>query len=858
MKAQETTLQQLIQGEKQFLVPLYQRPYSWQEPQLKQLWADIVEQVEALTTGPADATHFIGSVVLAPSNDINPVVQRWIVVDGQQRLTTLMLLLCAIRDHVAAAEPTERERFDELYLTNKWQKGDAKFRLLPTKADRAAFMACVLQTPEAGSGDGIGAAYQFFRRMLVEADDPADPHDITRIESVVREGLSIVSVTAERDDNVYRIFESLNNTGLRLSQADLVRNYLFMRLPNRGEEVYSTVWLPMQESLTADQLELLMYLDLVLRGEERARREDLYRGHQERIRALADEQAVVDYVTDFARRASLLRRIVQPEEEDHPDVRAGLVRLRAWGVQVVYPPVMALLERRHNGEASDEQISTSLALIESFVVRRMLNAVYTGNLNRIFQALTGDVLASEDVGEATRKGLSGKRLYWPTDNELREAIRTKPFYWTGRHHQRFFVLRRLEETFPSGERADLDAGTLTLEHVLPQTLTPEWLEAIAAETPADEDPSEVASRLMHTLGNLTLSGYNAELSNSPFERKRELLEGSNLEMNKPIAAQPKWGPTEILDRADDLARRAVSIWPGPDESVRGEAHGRDWELLHQALAALPPGSWTSYSDLAELVGSHPVPVGVHIAKTPIANGHRALSMGGRISDNFRWYEPDDTRDPREVLEGEGVRFIDDHADPSQRMTAAELATLVGLAQDIEVPDVQKGYVSSVDLNDLHARFLEQSTERDGPAASGAIARLLDRWIELGGELAFGASATTSCFPTLRGIGGSSIWPLAIYPGSTIEVVFQHLKTRPPFDDPSLRAELRRQLNLAEEIDIPLAKLGLRPSFAVAALIDPATESIVREALEWFVGAAREDQSYASQTESSVTLEETLV
>ena len=841
MKAQETTIQQLIQGEKQFVVPLYQRPYSWQTPQLEQLWQDILDQSDALAADSGARTHFIGSVVLAPSPDLSATMSRWVVVDGQQRLTTLLLLLCALRDHLAADDPRERDRFDELYLTNKWRSGDDHYRFLPTQADRDAFVACIRQSPDAGSGDGIGAAYRYFRRMLVESDDPADPHDIPRIETVVRDRLSIVEISADRDDNVFRIFESLNNTGLRLSQADLIRNYIFMRLPRSAEDVYSSLWLPIQEMFTADQLELLMYLDLVLRGDERVRREDLYRGHQERIAALTDEADVKNYVSVLRRRAGLLQLILEPNRDLSSDVGQQLGRLKAWGTQAFFPPVMALLERRAEGAASDEQLAESLLYIESFVVRRMLNAVYTGNLNRIFQALTADILAADDVARATMVGLSGTRLYWPSDDELREAIRQKPFYWTGRHPQRLFVLHRLEESFGSAEPADLDSAKLSIEHVLPQTLTPEWLEMVAEDTPEDEDPSEVSGRLMHTLGNLTLSGYNTELSNSPFAIKRGLLAESNLELNKPIAQQERWGPTEILARADDLVRRAVKVWPGPDESIRGAAQGRDWELLHQALAALPAGAWTSYSDLAELVGSHPVPVGVHIARTQLVNGHRALSHDGRISDSFRWYDEADTRNPRTVLEQEGVSFIEDRADSTQRVRTPELASLVGMDTSEEFSSEVVGDFAV--QSDRHRRFLEQLTERHGPAVSGAIARLLDGWEASGGELAFGSAATTSCFPTLRGENGASIWPIAIYPGSTVEVGFQYLKTRPPFDDPALRAELRRRMNAAPGIDIPLAKLELRPSFEISELTDEATASVVKETLEWFLEVLREHPAY---------------
>ena len=130
---------------------------------------------------------------------------------------------------------------------------------------------------------------------------------------------------------------------------------------------------------------------------------------------------------------------------------------------------------------------------------------------------------------------------------------------------------------------------------MPQTLTKEWRETVAKDTDEGDDPTELAERLTHTLGNLTLTGYNPALSNSSFSEKRVLFERSNLEMNNPIAAQDRWGPKEILARADDLADRAIALWPGPDESVRGQAPGRDWQLLHQAVAALPSGTWTSYT-----------------------------------------------------------------------------------------------------------------------------------------------------------------------------------------------------------------------------------------------------------------------
>ena len=235
-----------------------------------------------MADGAPAGTHFMGSVVITPSPTLQAAgVNRWLLVDGQQRLTTLMLALAAIRDHGGS----DADRIHRQYLVNEFRQGDDHLRLLPTQADRDVYRAIVLNTPGTTATGAVAETYQFFRTVLAGVDDPDDDQDIARIEQTIRAGLSIVEITAERSDNVYRIFESLNNTGLQLSQADLLRNYLFMRLPRRGEDVYRDVWLPMQNRLGAD-LELLVWLDLVIRGNDRVKQSDIYRAQQDRLEKL--------------------------------------------------------------------------------------------------------------------------------------------------------------------------------------------------------------------------------------------------------------------------------------------------------------------------------------------------------------------------------------------------------------------------------------------------------------------------------------------------------------------------------------------------------------------------------------------
>jgi alkylated DNA nucleotide flippase Atl1 len=385
--------------------------------------------------------------------------------------------------------------------------------------------------------------------------------------------------------------------------------------------------------------------------------------------------------------------------------------------------------------------------------------------------------------------------------------------------------------------------------VLPQTPTSEWLALLGEEAGEESSAAELHSQLVHTLGNLTLTAYNVELSNHPFERKQDLFKKSGLELNRTIAEVPRWGRTEILQRADELATRAATIWPGPVAGAREPTTGRDWSRLHQVLAALPAGSWTTYGDLAALIGSHPVPIGSHLATVTVVNGHRALSWSGKVSPLFRWPNPHDTRDPHEVLRNEGVLFDETlAADPTQRMTAQDLADLLGLTEEEqERITVARADEASVNRPELRESFFRQLREQQSPETVVGVERLLDFWLDLGGRLNFGIARETSCFLLLSGgehLAGRDYWPFALYPSGTSEVVFLYLRRRQPFDEEVLRDRFRRMLNEASGIDLPEAKLALRPAFPLWVLADQAARERVFDALEWFALTARDPQPAA--------------
>jgi alkylated DNA nucleotide flippase Atl1 len=833
--ARETTLQELLEGAKQYQVPLYQRTYSWKPPQLERLWQDVLTLAEDRVTTPG-LTHFIGSLVLAPSPANGAAgVMEFLVVDGQQRLTTLSLLLCAIRDHRAESEdPQHRDRINDQYLMNRWRPEQSRLKLLPTQADRASYLACLDATPLAGGADPVGVAYRFFRGQLGSCDDPEDAADIERIESAVISGLALVSVTAQLGDNAHRIFESLNNTGMRLTQGDLLRNYLFMRLPARGEAVYQSLWLPLQERLSSQELEQLFWLDLVQR-DPNVKQTDIYTAQQARLDRLTTEDQIEAEIIRFARLGELLKSLLNPVLEPDPEVRIRLERLSAWGTTTVYPLLLNLLDRRQQGTASSGEIARAMLYVESFFVRRLVTGRATSNINRILLRVLTEIDPAKPVDEGVRSYLSTGRKYYASDAEIRAATAAMPFYLNGRPGQRALVLRWLDESYGSKEPVKYDS--LTIEHVLPQTLTPAWRQALSDDLAGSETLTELHGSLVHTLGNLTLTGYNTAMSNKPFDVKKEQLHKSGIAMNQEIALEPRWGRAEIHARASRLARQIATIWPGPVDAASEDADA-PWEVMARALAGIPAGAWTTYGDLASLIGSHAIAVGGRLASHTLPNAHRVLQADGALSPSFRWPDQARTDDPAALLRAEGIVFDDQgRADQAQRLSIEDLASLAGLTIG-ELPETLPVPADGQDP-ELRDRFVEQlAMQQDGGTVKGVLT-ILDSWTAMGGTLLYGYAGQTSCFLMARERTHprGSIWPVALYPLRSCEVVFQHLSSRPPFDDVQLREELRQRLNRIPGVDLPASKISLRPAFPLARLADPAALELFIQALDWFLQEA---------------------
>jgi uncharacterized protein with ParB-like and HNH nuclease domain len=548
MEAHPGKILEFFNGTKQMMVPLFQRVYEWDTPNWETLWADVLEQYEQGEQEAAGA-HFTGAIVTSPAKSIPIGVSKFLVIDGQQRLTTVAILICALRS-VFPPDTKEYRKLTRLLL-NEDDEGLDHYKLLPTQPDRPAFEALVAEKPTAGSR--FARAFEFFRKKLQEPDSEGESLNMERLTSTLQNRLTVVAIHLGESDDPYLIFESLNAKGAPLTQADLIRNYLLLRLHSTAQQkAYEEAWLPMQ-SLLGEQLTEFMRQYLMLGGEDVAK-SAIYAVLKKRLFSVADG-AIATELGRMQRLSLLYAGVVGLNAELPPAIQKGLARLRRWEVATANPFLLKLLEAHAQGKVPDVDVARCLQLLESYVVRRTVCRVATNQLKKIFLSLTKEFPTEAVSGwleKTLASGTSGRR--WPKDEEFRDALVSYRAYAQPVDRCKF-VLETIEAHYGHKELATF--ATATIEHVMPQTLSLEWQAALG------DKAHEVHDRWLDTFGNLTLTGYNSELSNSPFSKKRELLSDSHFELNKWIAAQGQWTEQEIRARTELLFEQARQVWARP-------------------------------------------------------------------------------------------------------------------------------------------------------------------------------------------------------------------------------------------------------------------------------------------------------
>jgi alkylated DNA nucleotide flippase Atl1 len=684
MLAEQGTFRALMTQDRQFTVPLYQRHYRWKTDQQDDLWQDIVEQYRALANGSDIPRHFIGSIVAVErASDPLHDFRNFRIVDGQQRLTTLSVAIAALRDVAAIDDPEQFDRFNKKYLINDTEpKGSHRWaRLTPGDEDAAAYWTVLTDPTNVSGHTAIGNAYRFFfhRVNALREDGELQPE---RLATTIGDRLALVFVTVTEGERPHKIFESINATGVSLTQSDLLRNYLFMALGERSNSVYVQYWRPLERAVGTEGLSGLVRDDLQSSGNF-VKQGDVYRVARNELEPKASDLDYLEsHVKRLARNGSYFSLFLQPSDPHGTASGLGLTRkalghlafLRGWGASTTYPLLLHIYSEVDAGRASHAQAESCLEAIESFIVRRYLSAIPTRVLNRLFIATISNLPTGEPIDVALRRELS-RDGRWPNDDQVRDKIATVHYYANGRAHQQRLVLQRLESHLRAEVDLNFDSAKLSIEHIMPQTLSAGWKQELIED---GHDPREVFERLGHTLGNLTLTAWNTKLSNQLFERKQEILQDSDLKLNEPLTHANKWGVDEISARGHELAVSAVALWSAPIPGVVSTREGFDWTRVDETVEALPVGSWTSYGDLAELAGTAAQPTANHIAHdASVTQAYRVLSSDGSISFNFQWHDPSDPRDPMELLIGEGIEFDENgRASQAQRLGPAQLETLL--------------------------------------------------------------------------------------------------------------------------------------------------------------------------------------
>lgn len=662
MKAQETALKPMIEGTRQYAVPLYQRRYAWTRDDWDSFWLALAGQYHIIRSGKrAQSTHFLGSLVVHPTQISAHGVTIFNIIDGQQRLTTAFVLLIALRDHWDDEE--ERARIAETYLVNKFKKGDLKYKLLPGLQDRKDLILLLDGKPQQTTGQ-IGQAYAYFTRKLDLLKEGREL-DLDDLESALLTRLEVVDITTDSGDNAHRIFQTLNSTGRSLSQVDLLRNHFFMLLPSQAEDAYTKYWHPI-ESRLGPQVDIFFWSDLIARnkGAEGTSRDGVYRKWSEILAAFGeDESAILGTLEAISTSAEHFGWMVDPPTAPK-SLTEPLKRLREWGAWVHYPLTLLVLDSYASGATSTPDTALALRYIESFMVRRMLCGIPTNNLNRLFTTTVAQVRGSKDLAYAVRAALSTGGKYWPTDEELLITVEEHDFYRSQRATQRQFVLRRLEESL-SHEHPDWSAASYTIEHIMPQTLTADWWEHLGP------DSTDAYEAMLHTLGNLTLTTANAKLSNDMAQRKMDILSGSFLTLNQQIVETgDHWNYEDIRARSRKLGDLAIAEWPGPvaDETLLDT---RWREVVRAHLAGLSGSEWTTLEDI-ESVSDAPTTDIREFILTARPEGHeRLLNFDGTIDVSLPWVS-EDVRAYKSRLASLGILedamsdfAVGSHVDPTE-------------------------------------------------------------------------------------------------------------------------------------------------------------------------------------------------
>lgn len=563
MIAKEGYIVRFLDGsDKKFVIPVYQRPYSWKKSNCELLIKDLLEVYKQ-----GYKSHFFGSIVYV-ENDIGGC-NEYIIIDGQQRITTVSLLLLAIRNYITDNNLNigiNANKITTAYLTDEYADSAKKLKLKLVQGDDDAYDRLIEKTQPI-INNNVTVNYNFFYDILSSFNGV----DIKGLyDSIMKLMIVNISLNPHNGDDPQLIFESLNSTGLDLEEADKIRNYVLMKMSSTQQErIYKNYWEKLENQVSKDDINKFIRYYLAVKTRELANENKLYFAFKNYREKNSDLQ-IEDILSDILVYADFYNRIKNAKISDKTDYINAIARLNKLEVNTVTPLLFDLFYAKLKAFLTEEEMNECVSIIESYIARRIVCGLPTSALNKIFVGMGTEIQRYMDKNGATfidalKYSILSKtgKSRFPTDHDFAEKFVVYELY-NAKPNTRKYFLERLEN-HSNRERVaveeQIDNGELTIEHIMPQTLTQEWKESLG-------DKWELTySKYIDTVGNLTLTAYNSDYSNLTFTRKKTLAEKgfnySKLSLNAFIKTCDCWNETQITTRAEKLYSWAEQIWKMP-------------------------------------------------------------------------------------------------------------------------------------------------------------------------------------------------------------------------------------------------------------------------------------------------------
>lgn len=565
MKGSECKFVKYMSGDdKRFVIPVYQRNYDWKMENCKQLYDDLVKIIK---TGRQ--SHFFGSLVSVYNP--NGCNEEYLVIDGQQRLTTVSLLFLAMynlidRGIVIPGDANLPQKILKTYLIDQWQPEDTRIKLKPVKDDQSAYKKLFAKTDEYVRESNLTVNYEYFYDRIQKQEITIDQ----LYEAIC--SLEIINIKLDKDDDPQLIFESLNSTGLDLSEGDKIRNFILMGLPNDKQEKYYEEYWNRIEICTKYDVTSFIRDYLSVKQFATPQQKKIYATFKDHVDfgKIETEQLLEDML-HYAKRYQILLE----GKTASSNLNGCIARLNRLETTVTRPFFLEVLRLYENDTLTIAQTTEVFRFTETYLFRRSICDLPTNALNKIFLMLHREIMRYDGTDtnyvEKFKYALLSKRekARFPEDPEFIAAFETKPIYLMNSKNK-IYILERFEN-FGTDEDKDVyrhcDAGKYSIEHIMPQHLTPAWQQALG------EDYEEIHDQWLHRIANLTLTAYNSKYSNSSFSEKKSMENGFNdsgIRMNMWIAKKDKWTLDELVERTAYLMQLAMKIWAMPKTDFKPE------------------------------------------------------------------------------------------------------------------------------------------------------------------------------------------------------------------------------------------------------------------------------------------------